>query len=161
MTDQATTPEPDITTAGPAPVGEVTLEAGAGGFGGAESQAAAYGGITRQTQFGDVRRRFLRNRLAVIGLVMVAIVFLTAAFAPLISTHPPKAQNLENTLQTPSGEHWFGTDELGRDVFSRVVYGSRIAVTVGLASILLALVIGVVLGSLSGYLGKEIGRAHV
>ena len=62
MTDQATAPEPDITTTGgPAPVGEITLEAGAGGFGGAETQAAALGGITRQTQFGDVRRRFFRT----------------------------------------------------------------------------------------------------
>jgi ABC-type dipeptide/oligopeptide/nickel transport system permease subunit len=154
VTDQATTPEPDITTVDAAPVGEITLEAGAGGFGGAETQAAAYGGITRQTQFGDVRRRFLRNKLALIGLVMVTVVFFTAIFAPVLATHPPKAQNLENTLQGPSGDHWFGTDELGRDVFSRVVYGSRIAVTVGLASILLALVIGVVLGSISGYVGK-------
>jgi peptide/nickel transport system permease protein len=118
-----------------------------------EGQAAVLG-IRRQTQFGDVRRRFLRNKLAVAGLAMVAIVCLTAAAAPLLATHPPRAQNLADTLQPPSGEHWFGTDELGRDQFSRVVHGSRIAVAVGLASILLALVIGVVLGSISGYLGR-------
>ncbi len=135
-------------------VGEVTLEAGAGGFGGAESQAAAVGGITRQTQFGNIRRRFLRNKLALVGLVMVSIVFLTAIFAPIIATHPPRAQDLAITLQTPSSEHWLGTDELGRDVFSRIVYGTRIAVSVGLASIFLALVIGVILGSISGYVGK-------
>jgi ABC-type dipeptide/oligopeptide/nickel transport system permease subunit len=138
----------------PAPVGEITLEAGASGFGGAETQAAAVGGITRQTQFGDVRRRFLRNKLAIVGLVMVGIVFLTAIFASVIATHPPRAQDLTNTLQGPSGEHWFGTDELGRDQFSRVVHGTRIAVSVGLASIFLALVIGVLLGSISGYLGR-------
>ena len=135
-------------------VGEVTLESGAGGFGGVESQAAAVGGITRQTQFGNIRRRFLRNKLALLGLVMVTIVFLTAIFAPMIATHPPKAQDLTITLQTPSSEHWLGTDELGRDVFSRIVYGTRIAVSVGLASIFLALVIGVILGSISGYVGK-------
>ncbi len=135
-------------------VGEVTLEAGAGGFGGAESQAAAVGGMTRQTQFGNIRRRFLRNKLALLGLVMITIVFLTAILAPIIATHPPKAQDLTITLQNPSGEHWLGTDELGRDVFSRIVYGTRIAVSVGLASILLALVIGVMLGSISGYVGK-------
>jgi ABC-type dipeptide/oligopeptide/nickel transport system permease subunit len=135
-------------------VGEITLEAGAGGFGGAESQAAAVGGMTRQTQFGNIRRRFLRNKLALIGLVLVTIVFLTAIFAPIIATHPPKAQDLTITLQTPSSEHWLGTDELGRDVFSRIVYGTRIAVSVGLASIFLALVIGVILGSISGYIGK-------
>lgn len=134
--------------------GEITLEAGAGGFGGVEIQAAAIGGITRQTQFGNIRRRFLRNKLALIGLVMITIVFLTAIFAPIIATHPPKAQDLTITLQTPSSEHWLGTDELGRDVFSRIVYGTRIAVSVGLASIFLALVIGVILGSISGYIGK-------
>lgn len=135
-------------------VGEITLEAGASGFGGAESQAAAYGGMTRQTQFGNIRRRFLRNKLALMGLVMITIVFLTAIFAPIVATHPPKAQDLTITLQTPSSEHWLGTDELGRDVFSRIVYGTRIAVSVGLASIFLALVIGVILGSISGYIGK-------
>ena len=133
--------------------GEVTLEADAG-FAGAESQAAAIGGITRQTQFGNIRRRFLRNKLALIGLVMITIVFLTAIFAPIIATHPPRAQDLTITLQSPSSEHWLGTDELGRDVFSRIVYGTRIAVSVGLASIFLALVIGVILGSISGYIGK-------
>jgi peptide/nickel transport system permease protein len=135
-------------------VGEITIETGAGGFGGAETQAAAVGGMTRQTQFGNIRRRFLRNKLALMGLVMISIVFLTAIFAPIVATHPPKAQDLTITLQTPSSEHWLGTDELGRDVFSRIVYGTRIAVSVGLASIFLALVIGVILGSISGYVGK-------
>ena len=111
-------------------------------------------GIPRRARFGNVRRRFLRNKLAVLGLTMVTIVFLTAVFAPVIATHPPRAQDLTKTLQGPSGEHWFGTDELGRDQFSRVVHGARIAVSVGLASIFLALVIGVVLGSIAGYLGR-------
>jgi len=146
MTDQAAPPA--------SAAGEITLEAGASGFGGAETQAAAVGGITRQTQFGNIRRRFFRNKLAVLGLVMLSIVFVTAVFAPIIATHPPKAQDLNITLQGPSAEHWFGTDELGRDQFSRLVHGTRIAVTVGLASILLALVIGVILGSISGYLGR-------
>ena len=139
-------------TVGPPGVGEVTLEAGAGGFGGVESQAAALG-IRVQTQFGDIRRRFLRNKLAVVGLGMVGVVFLTALVAPVIAPSGPKAQNLSNTLASPSSAHWLGTDDLGRDQLSRVIYGSRIAVVVGLATILLALVIGVVLGSLSGYLG--------
>jgi len=136
-----------------APVGEITLEAGAGGFGNAENEATVLG-IRQQTQFGDVRRRFFRHKLAVIGLFMVGLVVFAALAAPLIAPHPPRAQDLTNTLQGPSGTHWFGTDELGRDQFSRVVYGSRIAVTVGLASILLALIIGVFLGSVSGYLGR-------
>ncbi|MDP8937009.1 MAG: ABC transporter permease [Actinomycetota bacterium] len=105
-------------------------------------------------QFGAVRRRFMRHKLAVVGLAMVAVVLLTAAAAPLVAPHDPKAQDLTNTLQEPSASHWFGTDELGRDQLSRVVYGTRIAVTVGVASVLLALVIGVVLGAVSGYLGR-------
>jgi peptide/nickel transport system permease protein len=138
---------------GPPGSGEVALESGAQGFGAAESQASAVG-IRVQTQFGDLRRRFMRNKLAVVGLAMVAIVFLTAITAPLIAPHDPQVQDLSNTLDEPSSAHWLGTDENGRDQLSRIIYGSRIAVVVGLSAILLALVIGVVLGSLSGYLGK-------
>ena len=138
---------------GPSGSGEVTLESGAQGFGAAESQATALG-IRVQTQFGDLRRRFMRNKLAVVGLAMVAIVFLTAITAPVITPHDPQVQDLSNTLDEPSSAHWLGTDENGRDQLSRIIYGSRIAVVVGLSAIFLALVIGVVLGSLSGYLGK-------
>ncbi len=138
---------------GPPGSGEVTLESGAQGFGAAETQATALG-IRVQTQFGDLRRRFMRNKLAVVGLAMVAIVFLTAITAPVITPHDPQVQDLSNTLDEPSSAHWLGTDENGRDQLSRIIYGSRIAVVVGLSAILLALVIGVVLGSLSGYLGK-------
>ncbi|MEV8474617.1 ABC transporter permease [Streptomyces sp. NPDC051173] len=108
----------------------------------------------RITQWGEIRHRFVANRLAVVGLVLVALLFIVAAAAPLIASHDPYAQNLSNTLQSPSGDHWFGTDALGRDQFSRVVYGSRIAVVVGLASIFLACLIGLVLGALAGYYGK-------
>jgi peptide/nickel transport system permease protein len=117
--------------------------------------AAAYG-IRGQTQFGDIRRRFFRNKLAVLGLAMVAVVFAMAAFAPLISPYNPRAQNLQNTTAKPSASHWFGTDELGRDQLSRVIHGSRIAIEVGLTSIVLALLLGVILGSIAGYRG---GRA--
>ncbi len=132
--------------------GEITLETGSEGFGAAETQATALG-IRAQTQFGDLRRRFFRNKLAVVGLVMVGIVVVAAVAAPLLAPQDPQVQDLSNTLAEPSADHWFGTDENGRDQFSRVIYGTRIAVVVGVAAILLALVIGVVLGSLSGYLG--------
>jgi ABC-type dipeptide/oligopeptide/nickel transport system permease subunit len=114
--------------------------------------AAAFG-ISRQSQFGDIRRRFFRNKLAVVGLVMVAIVFFLAIFAPLIAPHDPRLQDLTNTTAKPSGEHWLGTDQLGRDQLSRVIYGSRIAIVVGLASIVLALTLGIILGSIAGYRG--------
>jgi peptide/nickel transport system permease protein len=116
--------------------------------------AAAFG-IRGQTQFGDIRRRFFRNKLAVAGLVMVGLVFVVALFAPLIAPHDPRAQNLMNTTAKPSAQHWFGTDEIGRDQFSRVIYGSRIAIIVGLSSIVLALLLGVILGSVAGYRGGK------
>jgi ABC-type dipeptide/oligopeptide/nickel transport system permease subunit len=125
----------------------------AGTFGSAEIQAGALG-IRQQTQFGDVRKRFLRNKVAVVGMAMVGIVLLCALFAPLVAPHDPYKQDLAHTIEGPSATHWFGTDENGRDQFSRVVYGSRIAVEVGLAAIFLATTIGVVLGSISGYLGR-------
>jgi peptide/nickel transport system permease protein len=151
MTDSAL-PPPITPGAGRPGVGEVTLEAGSEGFGGAETQATVLG-IRAQTQFGDLRRRFMRNKLAVVGLVMVGLVFFASVAAPVISPHDPLEQDLSNTLAEPSAAHWFGTDENGRDQLSRVIYGTRIAVIVGVTAILLALIIGVVLGSLSGYLG--------
>lgn len=125
----------------------------AGTFGGAEAAAGALG-ITRQTQFGDIGHRFFANKLAVLGLAMVAVVFLTATFAPVLAPYNPQRQDLTNTQADPSRHHLMGTDEIGRDQLSRVIYGSRIAVEVGLAAIFLALVIGVVLGSVAGYLGR-------
>ncbi|HEV8425120.1 MAG TPA: ABC transporter permease [Actinomycetes bacterium] len=121
-------------------------------FAGAESSAAAVG-IRTQTQFGDLRRRFFRNKLAVLGLAVVASVFLIALLAPLLAPYDPYGQDLDDTLANPSARHWFGTDEVGRDQLSRIIYGSRIAVAIGLTSIVLALAIGVTLGAIAGYLG--------
>jgi peptide/nickel transport system permease protein len=116
--------------------------------------AAAFG-IRGQTQFGDIRRRFFRNKLALLGLVMIGIVFALAIFAPLLAPYDPRLQDLGNTTSKPSGAHWLGTDELGRDQLSRIIYGSRIAIIVGLASIVLALALGVILGSIAGYRGGK------
>jgi peptide/nickel transport system permease protein len=82
------------------------------------------------------------------------VLILVAIFAPLIAPDDPLKQDLTHTLQSPGGAHLLGTDALGRDQLSRLIYGSRIAVVVGLASILVALVIGVVLGALAGYYGR-------
>lgn len=102
----------------------------------------------------DARRRFLANRAAVVGLAMVAVVSLTAVFAPLLAPRDPMRQDTSRIHEAPSRRHPMGTDEVGRDQLSRVVYGSRVAMAVGLSAIALALVIGVVLGSLAGYLGR-------
>ncbi|MDH6123221.1 ABC transporter permease [Kitasatospora sp. GP82] len=105
-------------------------------------------------EWQEVWHRFAANKLALVGLVLVVGLLLTAVFAPLIAPHDPLKQDLMNTLKPPSGEHLFGTDILGRDQLSRVIYGSRIAVIVGVVSIVLTLLIGVVLGAIAGYYGR-------
>jgi len=102
----------------------------------------------------DFWHRFARNRLALLGLAMVILVIGVAIFAPLLAPHNPYTQDLRSTLRGPSGAHPFGTDQNGRDQLSRVIFGSRIAIEVGLASIFLSLVIGIVMGSVAGYLGR-------
>ncbi|GAC1306538.1 MAG: ABC transporter permease [Acidimicrobiales bacterium] len=125
---------------------------------GAEPTAITPGGGTIATvsppgAISDFWRRFLRNRLAVVGLVMIVLVILSAIFASSLAPHNPYTQDLSATLRGPSAKHPFGTDQNGRDQLSRVLYGTRIAIKVGLASIFLSLLIGIIMGSLAGYLG--------
>jgi peptide/nickel transport system permease protein len=98
-------------------------------------------------------RRFCRNKGAVFGLaVFLAIVFM-ALFADVIAPHDPLLQNYAHIMEGPSAEHWLGTDSFGRDLLSRIIYGARIALIVGILAVLLAMVVGVALGLLSGYYG--------
>lgn len=98
-------------------------------------------------------RRFLRNRLAVVGLLMVFLVALIGIFAPWIAPFDPLKQNYDELLQPPSRQRLMGTDALGRDLFSRVIYGSRYALMIGVAVVLLELAIGASLGFIAGYSG--------
>lgn len=100
----------------------------------------------------EVWRRYRRNRLALVGLAVVAVEVLAALAAPLITRYDPVALGA-TARQNPSLQHWFGTDVLGRDVFARVVYGARVSLEVGLASVAIALTIGLVAGALAGYYG--------
>jgi peptide/nickel transport system permease protein len=97
---------------------------------------------------------FCRNKLAVVGLGIVIFFIILAAIAPLIAPYGFKEQELSNRLLAPSGEHWFGTDDFGRDIFSRIVYGARISIWVGFFSVLASAVIGTILGIVAGYYGK-------
>ncbi|QQA41608.1 ABC transporter permease [Pelagovum pacificum] len=100
----------------------------------------------------------LRNPLAVAGGIIILVLILTAAFAPLIAPESPVGQNLSDRLLPPSGEHWMGTDELGRDIFSRVVYGARITLLiVGLVAIIAA-PLGLLIGAVSGYFGGWVDK---
>jgi peptide/nickel transport system permease protein len=90
--------------------------------------------------------------LAVVAMAVLGLVIASAVFAPL-SRYTPTQQNPTNALQPPSLQHWFGTDDLGRDVFTRTLYGGRISLAVGLSATLLSLLIGVVVGMVAGYFG--------
>ena len=96
-------------------------------------------------------RRFWRNRLAVAGAAIVALLFVVAILATLIAPFDPNAIDPYNVLEAPTWKHLFGTDDLGRDVLSRMIYGSRISLQVGLVSVSIAVGIGVLLGALAGY----------
>ena len=99
-----------------------------------------------QEQFEIRLKKFTHNRAAVFGLAVVTLVIVLAVFAPLIALHDPLAMNTADRLKGISAEHWFGTDNMGRDVFARVLYGARISLTVGFT-----------VGLVSGFLGLVIG----
>ena len=107
--------------------------------------------------WADAWRRLRRNRAAVAGAVFLAWVSFTAALAPwLPGMHDPTAQNLALGATPPSVAHWFGTDELGRDAFARVIYGGRISLLVGVVATFVSLLIGVTWGAVAGYRGGRL-----
>jgi len=110
----------------------------------------------------SVRRRISRNArhnpLAATGIVLVIIFVIFALFAPWIAPQDPAAINLPVRLESPSHSHWFGTDELGRDILSRVIYGARISMLVGGSVVLASLGLGLIIGSVAGYYGGAIDR---
>lgn len=101
----------------------------------------------------DAWRRLLRNKASVLALVVIALFTLVALSAPAVAPYRYDAQDLDRTSQPPSREHWMGTDQLGRDVFSRLVYGARVSFAVALAAQVVIVGIGVPMGLVSGYLG--------
>ncbi|WP_226682682.1 oligopeptide ABC transporter permease [Sutcliffiella horikoshii] len=100
--------------------------------------------------------KFMKNKLAVIGAVLLFIIISLAILAPLIAQFEPQKQSLLNKLQTPGGEHWLGTDRYGRDVFARILFGARVSLLVGFASVAGSITIGTVIGAVAGYFGGKI-----
>jgi peptide/nickel transport system permease protein len=98
-----------------------------------------------------LRRRFMRRPLAVASLVVVVVIVLVAVFAPLVAPHDPSATDFDALLESPSREHPLGTDELGRDVLSRIIWGARASMQAGFFATLLAMAIAVPIGVASGY----------
>ena len=101
-------------------------------------------------------KRFVKNRTAVAALLFIACIIVFAIFAPFIAPHNPSRIDAKNVLSSPSRYHIFGTDTLGRDIFARIVYGSRISLSIGIIAVGIAILIGVFFGSIAGYYGGRI-----
>ncbi len=106
--------------------------------------------------FALAMRRLMRNRLAVVSLALIVLFFLVAIFAALLSPYDPTKQNYDVISEGPSPQHWFGTDQLGRDTFSRLLFGARTSLTVGIFTQIIVLGLGVPIGVIAGYLGGRV-----
>lgn len=98
-------------------------------------------------------RKLRRNGSALLGFALLAIIVFCAVFAPLLATHDIFTQDLANRLQGPSLQHWFGTDELGRDIYSRLLFGARITLYIACLTAVIAAPVGLIVGTVSGYFG--------
>ncbi|MEH7503731.1 oligopeptide ABC transporter permease [Neobacillus drentensis] len=105
-----------------------------------------------ETPFQLIVKRFMKHRLAVAGSIFMLLIILIAIFAPVITTMDPY-HVYDEFSAPPSAEHWLGTDQVGRDIFTRLVYASRVSMMVGLGAVLIYTVIGTILGAVSGYFG--------
>lgn len=110
----------------------------------------------RNSQFWLTLGRLKRNHLAMVGLVIIVVMIVLALLAPYISPYPYEAADFKNRYATPSAEHWFGTDELGRDIFSRLLYGSRYSLRIGLISVAISAIGGIFFGAIAGYFGGAV-----
>ena len=121
-----------------------------GGMQGKDSQPR------QRTLLGDAAHRFARNKMALVGLFIVGFLIFIAIFADFLAPYAYDDATPTEALQFPSAQHWMGTDEVGRDVYSRILYGSRISLAVGLGVMAIALVIGIPLGLAAGLLGGPV-----
>ena len=118
--------------------------------------------VQKQTEtlgyWQDAWLRLKKNKMATLGLAVIVVLILIAVFVPLFSSHSYDEQNLMMPNEPPSFEHWFGTDNLGRDIFIRVVYGARISLAIGIVASLLNFFIGVIYGGIAGFCGGKVDR---
>lgn len=114
--------------------------------------------IQRKSQIASIWTRFKKNKLAMAGLLLLILLIIIAIIAPLLANYEQDAikQNMSIRLQSPSSEHIFGTDHFGRDIFARIIFGARISLSVGLASVFISSILGVMVGSIAGYYGGRI-----
>lgn len=112
----------------------------------------------KRSQAAEIWQRLCRNKMAMLGLFILMVLVFCAIFADVIADYETKviAQNISQRLQGPSAEHWCGTDEFGRDIFARLVHGSRVSLVVGLISVSVSLIIGGTFGAFAGYYGGRV-----
>lgn len=109
-----------------------------------------------ESQIKEMWEALRENTAAVAGLFIIVFLFLIAIFGPVIAPYDPNLSDMTKSFIAPNAQHWFGTDQLGRDILSRIIAGARISLTVGISAVAIALTIGVVLGSISGYFGGKL-----
>lgn len=113
----------------------------------------------RPNKWKETGEIILKNKLTLIGFIIVGLIVAIGVLSPLIAPYDPNLMNMPERLAAPSGSHLFGTDEMGRDILSRIMYGARISIIVGVVIVVCSAVIGCFLGSLSGYAGGKIDQA--
>lgn len=109
----------------------------------------------RRTQAGDVWKRLLRNKLGMLGLVIVAVLIILCVFAGLFTKYPPDLQQFGNRFEYPNSQFWLGTDNFGRDLWSRLLYGGRVSLLVSFIATLISGGIGAILGAIAGFFGGK------
>ena len=109
----------------------------------------------KRSTFDSIWRQLRKNKGAIVGMILLVVIIIIALVSPYIFNYETDviANNVKERMQHPSSEHWFGTDDLGRDIFARVCYGARYSLAVGLVAVAVALVVGVTLGAAAGYVG--------
>lgn len=113
-------------------------------------------GVESDSFLRDTIRVFRKNKMAMVGLILVSILFFVAFFIPIISPHDPYRVALDEQFLSPSASYWLGTDNFGRDLLTRILYGARISLLVGIVPSFISLMIGAVMGIVSGYYGGKI-----
>ena len=112
--------------------------------------------MKRGRRLKEIWRRFRKNRLAMVGLVVILIVVMLSILAPLIAPYGLDEQNARNRLLAPCAEHWFGTDNYGRDILTRVLYGGRVSLTVAVGATAISGFFGIILGATAGFFGGKV-----
>lgn len=110
----------------------------------------------RKSQFKEIMSRLAKNKLAMAGLIIIILLIILAILAPLVAPYSYDAQNLKATYASPSKEHLLGTDKLGRDILSRLIYGTRQSLEIGMISVAIAATLGTMLGSIAGFYGGKL-----